>query len=296
MEALALIIVVPVLLGLIPASIASAKGRNFALWWLYGILLFLPALIHSLLIQTNPDAGDDWSIRQGLRKCPYCAEYIKPDAVVCRFCGRSLAALADVPPMPDEDARYDMLEDDVAFTHAGNGFLLGFGPNYWAIWKKGSGGDPVYNFEYDDAGWAAAWLALNEMDNSVRRLSPREAEQFASEEFADEAELPQGGEGDLSTPPEASVIPEGAMAWDPRRGPPGTASPPETEVATRVDTRRRLHEVAEAPCEQCDCYFAYSVSDTRIIWQPGEKREADCRKADCQCHVSPLQGARSPLS
>ena len=38
-------------LGFIPASIASKKGRSFGLWWLYGFLLFIVALIHSLVMK-----------------------------------------------------------------------------------------------------------------------------------------------------------------------------------------------------------------------------------------------------
>ncbi len=38
-------------LGLIPAFIASRKGRSFWLWWLYGWMLFIVALIHSLVIK-----------------------------------------------------------------------------------------------------------------------------------------------------------------------------------------------------------------------------------------------------
>ena len=38
-------------LGLIPASIADGKGRNFFLWWFYGWMLFIVALIHSLVMK-----------------------------------------------------------------------------------------------------------------------------------------------------------------------------------------------------------------------------------------------------
>lgn len=37
-------------LAFIPANIAKSKGRSFGLWWLYGWLLFIVALIHSLLL------------------------------------------------------------------------------------------------------------------------------------------------------------------------------------------------------------------------------------------------------
>ncbi len=44
------VLIVAALLGLIPASIAKKKGYSFGLWWLYGWMLFIVALIHSLLI------------------------------------------------------------------------------------------------------------------------------------------------------------------------------------------------------------------------------------------------------
>lgn len=45
------LVFVMLLIGWIPALIASSKGRNFLLWWVYGGALFIVALIHALLIK-----------------------------------------------------------------------------------------------------------------------------------------------------------------------------------------------------------------------------------------------------
>lgn len=47
--------------ALIPAYIAKRKGRNFKRWYIYGILLWIVAMIHSLLLSDH----------SGL-KCPSC--------------------------------------------------------------------------------------------------------------------------------------------------------------------------------------------------------------------------------
>ena len=38
-------------LGLIPANIAKDKGYSFGLWWFYGFMLFIIAIIHVSLIK-----------------------------------------------------------------------------------------------------------------------------------------------------------------------------------------------------------------------------------------------------
>lgn len=98
---------VGLLIGLIPAAIASNKGHNFIGWWIFGSLLFIVALPVALLIAP---AEAHNKIVGVTRKCPFCAESVKRDAIVCRFCGR------DLPPLdPDETVISDTELNDLTY-------------------------------------------------------------------------------------------------------------------------------------------------------------------------------------
>ena len=89
------IVVGLILIGLIPGVIARSKGRSFLQWWVYGTILFVAALPHVMLVSSLPREQSDGAPNDGLRPCPYCAEMIKRAAIVCRYCGRSVAEVED---------------------------------------------------------------------------------------------------------------------------------------------------------------------------------------------------------
>lgn len=48
------LLILAVLLGIAPGLIAHGKGRNFLLWWLYGVFLGPIALLHAILLRQKP--------------------------------------------------------------------------------------------------------------------------------------------------------------------------------------------------------------------------------------------------
>lgn len=68
------------IIALIPAYIAKRKGRNFKRWYIYAVLLWIVAMIHSLLLSDH----------SGI-KCPSCGSWIKENSTVCKYCHIVLA-------------------------------------------------------------------------------------------------------------------------------------------------------------------------------------------------------------
>ena len=94
-------LVIAILIGLIPAAIAQSKGKSFVAWWLYGAALFIVALPHSLLLKADVNQIERDQIQSGTsKKCPFCAEIIKAEAVVCRYCGRDILTEAPRESLP----------------------------------------------------------------------------------------------------------------------------------------------------------------------------------------------------
>src|ERR1700760_705024 len=88
-----------ILAGILSGAIAKAKGRSFALWFIYGFFLSIIAISHALLLKAPEHVQPSYERSRGPRplarpivtvekQCPHCAQWIDQEADVCRFCGK----------------------------------------------------------------------------------------------------------------------------------------------------------------------------------------------------------------
>ncbi|MGB9005924.1 MAG: zinc ribbon domain-containing protein [Candidatus Aminicenantales bacterium] len=88
-------LIIAALLGLIPANIAKKKGYSFGLWWLFGFLFFIIALIVALVMKDKTKGAPaalnvSTTPPPGMVKCPHCKENIKPGMATCPYCAEKL--------------------------------------------------------------------------------------------------------------------------------------------------------------------------------------------------------------
>lgn len=81
-----------VIMGIAVSLVANSKGRDPAIWFIYGALIWPIALVHILV-----------SVPGDRKQCPYCAELVKIQAKVCPHCRNDLPSDFGIDRMRDNE-------------------------------------------------------------------------------------------------------------------------------------------------------------------------------------------------
>lgn len=119
-------LVISIICGMVTNAIATNKGRSGA-WFFVGLLFGPIGILVALIISKDSDELGRQGVETGdNRKCPFCAEIIKAEAKICRFCQKELS----LRPEPIASS-FDQTEEALRK----NGYSLDKTPFGWIVFE-----------------------------------------------------------------------------------------------------------------------------------------------------------------
>lgn len=150
--------------GALAGYVAKQKNRSYGNWFVLGFLFSLLALLALIAVpaieryesplpfaHNSHEAEPYRQVTVAERKCPFCAEQIKAEAVICRFCQRDISAAPNptILPPPLHAISTISIHDCVASLRTLGCVVTENGGGKWSIVTP-NGGTTVYAYSLAD--------------------------------------------------------------------------------------------------------------------------------------------------